>query len=142
MPNTPKTEFDDVEGDAATAATTVPAVTVVVVITGVRGDITGTAATGRAEKRLTGLTLNVAAAATAVATGIPDDVDTVTAVGLGELLLATPFVIDLIFVWWFGELGDMVWLKQGPCDDILGIETEMLFVDPRPFACNEPLNNV
>ena len=24
LPNTPKTEFDDVEGDAATAATTVP----------------------------------------------------------------------------------------------------------------------
>lgn len=132
MPNTPKTEFDDVEGDAATAATTVPAVTVVRAVTGVRGLITGIAATGRAEKRLTGLTLNVADAATAVATGVIK-LDTVTAVGLGELLLATPFVIDLIFVWWFGEVGDMVWLKQGPCDDILGIETEMLFVEPRPY---------
>ena len=28
----------------------------------------------------------------------------------------------------------MVWLKQVPCDDILGIETEMLFVELRP--CN------
>lgn len=112
-----------------------PAVTVVDVITGVREANTGTAATGRAEKRLTGLTLNVAAAATAVATGIPEDDDTEAAVGLGELLFVTPFVIDLIFVWWFGELGDMVWLKQVPCDDILGIETEMLFVELRP--CNE-----
>ena len=76
-----------------------PAVTVVVVMMGARGGITGTAATGRAEKRLTGLTLNVAAAATAVATGTPDDDDTEAAVGLGELLFVTPFVIDLMFVW-------------------------------------------
>ena len=97
FPNTLKTEFDDDdEGDAATAATTVPGETADVVITGVRGAITGTAATDRAEKRLTGLTLNVAAA-TAVPTGTPvvDDTD----VGLGELLLDTPFVIVLILLW-------------------------------------------
>lgn len=98
FPNILKTEFDDDDdGDAATAATTVPGVTTDVVITGVRGVITGTAATDRAEKRLTGLTLNVVAAATAVPTGIPvvDDTD----VGLGELLLETPFVIVLILLW-------------------------------------------
>ena len=98
LPNTPKTEFDDDEGDAATAATTVPAVTVVGVMTGARGVTTGTAATGRAEKRLTGLTLNVAAAATAEAAGKDDVVAAVTAVGLGELLLATVFVIVLRLV--------------------------------------------
>ena len=98
LPNTPKTEFDDVEGDAATAATTVPAVTVVGVMTGARGVTTGTAATGRAEKRPTGLTLNVAAAATAEAAGKDDVVATVTAVGLVELLLAATFVIVLRLV--------------------------------------------
>jgi hypothetical protein len=97
FPNTLKTEFDDDdEGDAATAATTVPGETADVVITGVRGAITGTAATDRAEKRLTGLTLKVAAA-TAVPTGTPVVED--TDVGLGELLLDTPFVIVLILLW-------------------------------------------
>ena len=48
---------------------------------------------------LTGLTLKFAAAATAVAMGTPEVDDTGTAVGLGELLCATPFVIDRIFVW-------------------------------------------
>ena len=83
------------------------------------------------------MTLNEPAAATAAATGTPDDVDTTTAVGLGELLLATPLVMVRTFVWLFGELGDMVSSKQGPCDDILGIETEMLFVEPR--TCNQRL---
>ena len=88
--------MDDVADDAATGTTTVPPVTVDVVITGVSDVITGTAATGRAEKRLTGLTLNVAAAATAeAATGTTDGGDGVEIdVGLGELLLcATPFVV-------------------------------------------------
>ena len=98
LPNTLKTEFDDDdEGDAATAATTVPGVTADVVITGVRGAITGTAATDRAEKRVTGLTLKAVAAATAVPTGTPVVED--TDVGLGELQLETPFVIVLIVVW-------------------------------------------
>ena len=98
LPNTLKTEFeDDEEGDAATAATTVPGLTADVVITDVKGAITGTAATDRAEKRVTGLTLKAVAAATAVPTGTPvvDDTD----VGLGELLLETPFVIVLILLW-------------------------------------------
>ena len=91
LPNILKTEFDDDdEGDAATAATTVPGETAEVVITGVRGAITGTAATDRAEKRVTGLTLK------AVATGNPVVED--TDVGLGELQLETPFVIVLILL--------------------------------------------
>ena len=91
LPNTLKTEFDDDdEGDAATAATTVPGLTADVVITDVKGAITGTAATDRAEKRVTGLTLK------AVATGNPVVED--TDVGLGELQLETPFVIVLILL--------------------------------------------